>query len=511
MKRINLPKLATRSWLIALAVAAVLTSGIAGPVDGQDEADDSTPWGELGDDVDGTIRWNGTYISLLPGTAGIWEEIHGENNTLEDGSTGGVFYGEGGKETTEQGRWAQLMLDIVQESEHSPTGRGNFAYAYAGPGWTTTVEARGALIHVGSGDLPATIYRGAGCFKVLNLSAGPESVEWGVSFSSSIHLSAGCTASLTPLDDLSVALAAGQLKVEAADSTGIKVFVKRAAAVCYSDDWFEREQKEGDGHISYVSVSESDTGERSVIVHIGGEAVVAASMEESTRDELGAHVEAGVAGIDEFVRTTAPLKGAWKSVDNTAMFTFYTWGSVNLERDTIGEWTNAHATQRKNRSAYVERKLIRIEMERFEDGEWVLVDMGYFEGSDWVSSSSVPTSGPQESREPEEKTRNIRRKEHERKGGTPGSFSDAISRIRYEDADTGDVIEEIVRPSWDGAGEEYLDEDDVYENVRLVRIYQKERNKEFLEDGFWKVTVKCLDTSYNPPLIYRGIDQVLYQ
>jgi len=96
-------------------------------------------------------------------------------------------------------------------------------------------------------------------------------------------------------------------------------------------------------------------------------------------------------------------------------------------------------------------------------------------------------------------------------GGVPYD-GPKTTRIVFRDPETGEVIYEIDRGTWSDSGGavggfgEYKDSEDNYEKVRVVKVYQKERNKDFLEDGFWKVEVTGWSKEYDPPKEYVDLN-----
>ncbi|MCF6228738.1 MAG: hypothetical protein L3J82_08790, partial [Planctomycetes bacterium] len=478
---------------------------LAGSVAGGDDVDDidanpngsvqaepPPPWGELGKGY----RVYGPFI--YPGTSAVfeWDEkISGKSNRDKNDADVGVYYGELAGEVADEELWAQLISNVEGSSERPESGQANWAYAIAGPGWQTTIVASAGLYKMGSFLPPKTIYRTANCEKTVACEGNIDLAYWKFICTAKMHLQAACTAASTPLGDWSVATAAGQLNLDAWDDALQIVDITRSHAVVnYSDDWFERQSSSMHAfNHPFISAYIDADGNRQLRYGISGSPTVTpvSASEGDVQDVWGLSTPEHVSEIDRFVRVTISIDKTWEAKGRSPYVVFSSRGSVFVEQDggsiespaggAGGEWSQALATQKAIPSAYRERKLIRIYLQQKDsNGNWVEVSGT----TNWVSASSVPSTGPDEEEIPEQNTRNIEITETET-GGNPLFILDRVTRIVYEDADTNAPIENIVRDSYnpDAMGDT---SSETYNNVRVVRVYQKERNKEFLDDGYWE-------------------------
>ncbi len=512
---------------IGLALfTTALVLGFAGIVSGDDAdgTDDSlanvivytdAPWGELGDAKGGNSREFGPidYPVAIPKKYTIDETITGKNNLKMDGTETEVYYGEEDSIGEYASQWAYLQASLSEGAGPS-YGRNNWAYAYAGPGWRTTIVASVGLYKIGSFLPPKTIFRRAECKKQVVCDGSQEPALWKFSWKSAMHLQAACTAAQTVRSDLAVGIAVGQLKFDAWDDGGHVIDqISTGVVISYSDDWFERQQTNADTKHPYATASTDADGVRHLGYDVagGGTVSIVSAAEDDVPDGWGVITKEKISEIDRFVRQTIEIGGTWSTTAQMPYCIFRSKGSAFVEQDgggtdsdseddvddsatgAGGEWSQAMATQRAIPGAHKRKTLIRVYLERKnDDGSWEKIDST----ENWVAQTSVPSTGPQEETETDGVERTVEVHSTE-SGGHPDSFLDKVTKVVYVDGTTEEVIHKIIRDNHNDSEDGGTDTE-AYENVRLVKVYQKERNAGFLNDGYWEVTIESFDKTAQP-------------
>jgi len=447
------------------------------------------PWGRVGDDQDGNQRTHGPHVHpLLNSSSRVIEQIGGTANYDEYGNSAGVYYGEIDEDwSNDASKWKDLMRRMHPEPGASDYGIQNCAYAVAGPGWRTSIEAHARIYLWINKKFKENITREATSTKVLGCWINAESGFWLINYNTRLYVQAGSTNN----GGEAAALAYAHQLLYAASGKSQHNRNSRVAVCEYSDDWFT--------DVSHPWIKKAEQGDlRTISVSLSGGGDVPSTSKE-VDDSWANYLPSGYKGgfVDIYTRDYASIVGDWttegEDLPKQLQVVYGDRGWVYVHNDEIGEVSAADVQHAKLYGVYEPRKLLRVELRRQdpETGEWETV-------ASMDQDTPTPVEGGVETEDVMEgEDRDVTRNEYEKSTGW-GS-ADPVVKITWVDSATGEVIAEVTGPEYTGDDNMYLDEVDEYENVRVVRVWQKERNVEFKHDKYWSVQVESKDDTVEPP------------